>query len=762
MKVPLSWLNEFVDLEGIEPEDIARALTLRSVETNLSVWDAELEGVVFGKVVSLWEHPKGEGLKVCKVKIGEDRALQVITKDTSLREGEGVLVALPGAKVGGKIIKEREFFGVVSEGMLLSASELGLEDRSEGVIKVDEDYPLGTSGKEVLGFGEPILEIEITPNRGDLLSVIGVARELSALFDRPMKQTKEYQLEDFGSLDIRIEDPHCKRYRGVLIKGVKVKDAPLWLKRRLWQCGIKSINNVVDVTNYIMLERGQPLHAFDWDKIEGCIVVRSARVGEGINTLTGAYKQLTEQNLIIADSKKPLAIAGVVGGLDSAVDKNTTNVLLEAAYFDPYRIRKSAKSLGIQTESSYRFERNVDIDALKRYQNIATELILRLAGGKVNAVRDVYPEPYKALKIFLSFGKYKRYTGEDLDKEFALRVLQRLGFECSESTCGLNVFVPAFRSFDVKGEADVVEELIRVKGYDSLRQEPLFIPSKAKRIDRLESTIRNFLSSRGFFEVLNFSYESLELYTILGLEPPKIEITNPLLKNERFLRTSLIPSLIKSCLYNKKNFVQQVAIFELGKVFFENGEEKRLGLLSCDSHSLEDFRTLVSDLLTYISVEHFSQRSNYPFLHPNLQVEFIVGGQRVGFLGVLHPLIQKELDIKGSVLISELEVEKLQPKKVKYKSISNYPPVVRDISLVMDKGQSVDKLILYNRDLEEVEDLSVFSVWTNEEVLGEGKKSVSIRLFLRSTKGSMSDEEANSIVFKLVEDLKKEFNVSLR
>ena len=761
MRVPLSWLNEFVDLEGIEAEEIAKVLTLRSVETSVSIWYGDVEGVVFGTVVNLTTHPKNEELKICEVKVGENKTVQVITRDTSLKEKNGVLVALPGARVSGKVIGEREFWGVVSQGMLLSGSELGLEDSSEGVLKVEEDYPLGTSAKRVLGFGEPVLEVEITPNRGDLLSILGIAREIATLFDRSMKQIEEYQLGDFGSLDIRVDDSDCKRYRGVVIEGIQVKDSPFWLRKRLWQCGIKSINNVVDVTNYIMLERGQPLHAFDLDKIEGGIVVRSARAGEGINTLMGVYKELTENNLIIADSKKPLAIAGVIGGAESAVNKNTTKILLEGAHFDSYRIRRSAKSLGIQTESSYRFERNVDIESLKSHQNKAVELILRVAGGKVSAVRDVYPELYKPAKIFLSFGKYKRYAGEELDREYAQKVLQKLGFECYPSSCGLEVFVPAFRSFDVKGEADLVEEILRVRNYNSLKSEPLPIPSAPKRASKLENTIRTFLSSRGFFEVLNFSYGSLDLYLALGLEQPELEIVNPLLKDERFLRTSLVPSLIRSYIHNQKNFIQQVSIFELGKVFFEDREERRLGILSCGNHSLEEFRTLVSDFLTYINVDHFSQKSNYSFLHPNLQIDFMVEREKIGFLGVLHPLIQEQLEIKNSILISELYVEKLQPKKRNYRSFSNYPPVVRDLSLVMDKDQPVDKLILYLRKLEEVEDLSVFSVWTNEEALGEGKKSVSIRLFLRSAK-SMSDEEANSIVFKLVEGLKKEFNVSLR
>ncbi|WP_448587510.1 phenylalanine--tRNA ligase subunit beta [Thermocrinis sp.] len=734
MRVPLSWLSEFLELEGIEPEDIAKNLTLKGVEASVSRWDGKAEGV-FGKVIKVWEE---EGKKVCEVALGEGNTIRIISKDKRIKEGDGVLVD-------------------TSRATLLSPSELGLEDSPEGVLIVDEEYALGTPAHKVIGFGEVLLEVEITPNRGDLLSVLGLAREISVLLDIPLRQREEWKLEDQGWLDIRIEDSDCKRYRGVLISGVKVNESPLWLKRRLWQCGLRSINNVVDITNYVMLERGQPLHAFDWKRIEGEVVVRSARKGESISTLSGVHRELTEKNLIIADSSKPLAIAGVVGGADSAVDKETTDILLEAAYFDPYRTRRSSRSLGIQTESSYRFERNVDLESLKSHQNRAVELILNLAGGRVDAVRDVYPEPYKPKRIFLSLGKYRRYAGEELDQEYAQKVLQRLGFECFSSSCGIEALVPAFRSFDVKEDVDLIEEVLRVKGYDSLRSEPLHIPSRPKSAKRLEDKVRAFLSSRGFFEVINFSYESLDLYQTLGLEHPTLEILNPLLKEERFLRTSLIPSLIRSYLHNQRNFVQQVSIFELGRVFLESGEEGRLGLLT--SHqSLEEFRSVVSDLLSYLNISHTSQRSNYSFLHPHLQVDLLVGDEKVGFLGVLTPT----LGIKGRVLVSELYIDRVKPIKPQYKGFSNYPPVVRDLSLVIDKHQSVDKLIMHIKTLEEVEDLSVFSVWTNAEVLGEGKKSVSFRLFLRSAKGSMSDEEANGIVLELVESLKKEFNVSLR
>ena len=409
MKAPLSWLAEFVDLKGLSPEEIAQGLTLRSVETSVGVWEQSVDGVVFGKVLKVENHPQKQELKVCKVDVGD--VVQVITRDQGIKEGDGVLVALLGARVGDRVISKRDFFGVVSEGMLLSAQELGLEDSSQGVLVIEEKFSPGTPAKEVLGFGEYVLELEITPNRGDLLSIMGLAREISALFDLPLKEPQDKTFEDFGSVEVQIEDTDCKRYRAVLIEGVQVKPSPLWLRRRLWQCGIKSINNVVDVTNYVMLERGQPLHAFDWEKVNGPVVIRRAKKGEKINTLMGVEKELSEENLVIADGEKVLALGGVVGGLESGVREHTKSILLEGAYFEPFRVRRSARSLGVQTESSYRFERNVDIQSLKKHQDRAVGLILQLAGGEVRAVRDLYPQPYEPKRIFLSFGKFKRYAG---------------------------------------------------------------------------------------------------------------------------------------------------------------------------------------------------------------------------------------------------------------------------------------------------------------------------------------------------------------
>lgn len=768
MKIPFSWLSEFIDIEGLEPHRVAEELTLKSVEASVSRWDLDLDGVVFAKIVEKRPHP-GKNLSVYRVQAGEGLFLQVVSSDARLKEGDGVLLALPNAKVGNVCITQRDFDGVVSQGMLLSARELGLEDQSDGVLVLYEDVKPGTSAYDLLGFGEYLLEIEPTPNRGDLLSVKGVAREISALFGLEKKRRDYPSFEDFGDVYARLESSDCKRYRLAVIEGLKVGPSPLWLRRRLWQCGIKTINNIVDITNYVMLLEGQPLHAFDLRKVAFPIVVRDAQEGEKLTTLMGTEKTLSSVNLLIADREKPLALAGIVGGLESSVREDTQSVLLESAYFDPYRIRKSAKKLGLQTESSYRFERSVDIEGVKTAQNLAISLILQLAGGKLTALKDLYPEPYKPLRVFLSLEKFRRYSGEDFDREYISRALTALEIPHQVLRCGVEVEVPPHRSFDIKRDVDIVEELLRLRGYDRIKPVPLRVPAKPSPIERLEDKIRNFMVNRGFHEVITFSFEDDELYRLMGLPLPNIELLNPLNKSQRFMRTSLLPSLLRVCLENNRNYNYSMAIFEIGKVFAEE-EEPRLGFLMTGYRRLfpqeEEYGpyeglTIVEDLLREYSEEYTSEDAGLPFLHPAVQRALYVGGRLVGYTGLLHPALQERLNIKHRVVLGELSLSLLSERKKLYKPLSPYPPVIRDITLVVDKQVGVDKLISHIRKWKMVEDMKVFSIYTDQR-LGEGKKSVSIRLTFRSSEGTLSDQQVNGLVEEILAELEKTFGARLR
>ncbi|RLJ71344.1 phenylalanyl-tRNA synthetase beta subunit [Hydrogenivirga caldilitoris] len=772
MRIPFSWLSEFVELEGLAPEEVAQELSLKSVETTVEKFGLELDGVVFGKILETKPHPKNKKLCIVRVEVAEGMSITVVTGDLTLSEGKVVVVALPNSKVGDRCITKREFEGIPSEGMLLSAQELGLEEHSEGVLSFDEYIRPGTDAGELLGFGEKILELDITPNRGDVLSVRGLARDLSALLGLTKKATETKTFQEFGDLKISIEDRDCKRYRGVVIKGVSVKPSPISIRKRLWQSGLRCINNIVDVTNYVLLQEGQPLHAFDLDKLEGGIVVRSARKGETITTLDGEKRELEECVLVIADSSRPVAVAGVMGGLDTGVVESTKNVLLEAAYFEPSRIRRSSKKLGIQTDSSYRFERNVDIERVDKAQDIAVDYILKTAGGEVSAVKDLYVERYEPKKVFLSMGKFMRYAGESYKNEEASSILSALEIPHEIKRCGIEVLIPSHRSFDLDRDVDIIEELMRVKGYDYYASDTLKLPLTGKlwRDEYLE--IKKYLIDKGLSEVINISYEEEDLYNLLGLDKPAVDILNPLVPTQRFMRSSLIPSLLRVAKFNDSHYNYDLAIFELGKVFFREGEEDRLGILVKGSvndypgESWDPLRLLgvVQGIFESKGLPFELEPSGFEFLHPHVQSELVFDGKRVGFVGKLHPELTQKLELRGEPVLCELKLEPFTRSVLpQYSPLSKFPPVIRDLAFVMDKNLSVSKLLneikSQLRDL--VEDVMVFDLYADAKV-GEGKKSVGVRITFRSLKGSLSSEEVSELIDQLVRRLREELQVEIR
>ncbi len=772
MRVPFSWLSEFLELGELTPEDVADRLSLRSVEAVVEKFGIWLDGVVFGRVLSASPHPRRKNLLVLKVEVGKEVHINLVTADLNLSEGDVVIVALPNSKVGDRCITKREFDGILSEGMLLSAQELGLEEQSEGVLRFREDIKPGTDAGEQLGFGEKLIELDITPNRGDVLSVRGLARELSALFGLRKKEVSAPVLKELGELSISIEDRDCKRYRGVVIRGVKVGDSPLELRRRLWQCGLRSINNVVDVTNYILLQEGQPLHAFDLDRLEGGIVVRSAREGERIVTLDKEERELDPEVLVIADHEKPVAIAGIMGGLETGVTEDTENILLESAYFEPTRIRKASKKLGLQTDSSYRFERNVDIERVDRAQDIAVELIQRTAGGEVEAVKDVYPQKYEPKRIFLSMGKFIKYAGESYKNDKASEILTALEIPHEIKRCGIEVLVPSHRSFDLSRDVDIVEELMRVQGYDHYASETLQLPSVGRLWSDTEIEVKKYLRDKGLSEVINISYEEEGLYDLLGIDKPRVEILNPLVPTHRFMRSSLIPSLLRTAKFNENHYNYDLAIFELGKVFFEEGEENRVGILvkgyvnSYPGEVWDAYRLLgiVQGLFDLRKLKPELLPSEFSFLHPHVQSRIYIKGEYAGFVGKLHPELSQRLELRGEPFLCELRLGPLtSSSQPHYRVVSKFPPVIRDLAFVVDKNISVSKLLneIKSQLAEKVEDVMVFDVYAGEKV-GEGKKSVGVRITFRSVKGSLSGEEVNALVEKVVRRLRETLGVEIR
>ncbi|MDQ7038506.1 MAG: phenylalanine--tRNA ligase subunit beta [Aquificota bacterium] len=773
MRVPLSWIGEFVDITGRDPEEIAEILSLRSVEASLNTFGPHVEGVYLGKVVKVEDHPERNDLAVVLLDLGGRGKVRAVTSDRGLKEGVRVPVAPPGARVKGKVVEKRPFGSVISEGFILSPGELDLEDGEGGVLKIYEDLEPGTDIRGVLGFGEPVLELDITPNRGDMLSVRGVARDLSALLNLPKKTREIPDYGDHGDLTIEILDQDCHRYRGVVVEGVRVGTSPLWVRKRLWQAGIRTINNVVDVTNYIMIQEGQPLHAFDLDKIKGCVKVRSAREGERIRTLEGSEVALDEGILVIADEEKPIAVAGIIGGEETAVTGSTDAVLLESAYFSPERVRRGSKTLRIQTESSYRFERNVDIEWLDRAQNLAVGMILKLAGGEVRAVRDVYKRRYEPKRIFLQVGKFTRYSGSEFRPEEVSRILTSLEIPCEVKRCGVEALIPAHRSFDITRDVDLIEEIMRVMGYDSFAPEQIKLPSKAGPVEDPVRTVTDYLRARGLNEVINISYEEVDLYRLLRLPPPEVEILNPLVPSQRFLRSSLIPSLIRTALYNDSHYNHDIGVFEVGNVFFRDGEDLRVGILLKGNSSTFpekeydhiDLMVLVQGIARVLGSDITLDTSEVPFLHPQVQARVVMGEEEVGTLGRLHPSLEREIGLKGRVYLCELSLGKVLKGKRKrvYEGVSRFPPVIRDLALLVDKSLSVSKLLNEIRSHMGgmVEEVMVFDLYTGEKV-GEGKKSVGVRIVFRSRDRSLSGEEIGSAVEKLIGRLRERFGVEIR
>ena len=768
MRVPLSWLEEFVYLEDLDAEKIAEELSLRSAEAEVHTFGIELERVFVGKVLE--KKPFGENLFLLKVDVGE--VVDVVTADSKVEAGDGVIVALAGGRVGETPVKEKNFGDIKSRGVLLSAKDLGLEETSEGVITFRDKVAAGTEAGKALGFGEKIIELDLTPNRGDLLSVKGLARELSALFGLKKKERKEISFSAGSGIPVKIEDGDCKRYRGVVIRGVRVEESPLWIRKRLWQCGQRPISNVVDVTNYIMLQEGQPLHAFDLSKLEGGIIVRSARDGERITTLDGEERELSEEVLVIADERKPVAVAGVMGGLKSAVTSGTRDILLEAAYFDPIRVRRSSKKLGLRTESSYRFERNTDIEALPEAQDRAADLILRLAGGSVEGVTDNYREPYKPKKVFLSLGKFIKYAGRSYDKGRVEEILTTLEIPHEVKRCGIEVLVPSHRSFDMGRDVDVIEEIMRVEGYDSFPAQELRLPAYAKGLGDPLTDLRKFLQGKGLAEVVNLSFEDDSLYRLLGLPLPEVEIVNPLVPSQRFMRSSLVPSLLRTAKLNESRYNTDLAIFEIGKVFTPDSERETLGILlkgtrrsypekEWDPYDLLD---IVQGVVSLLRREVVMESSFLSFLHPHVQAKVVLEDKEVGFLGKLHPEVAQALELKGDVLVAELNLHGILGAELPtYRTLSLYPPAVRDLALVVDKSLSVSKLINEIRSQlgDMLERVSVFDIFAGEKV-GEGKKSVGVRLVFRSLQGSLSGEEVNLLVENLLRRLQESLGVRIR
>lgn len=817
MNVSYRWLNEYIDLSGIEPAQLAALMTRGGIEID-SVPSRNLgvSRVVVGLVKTREKHPDADKLSVCTVDAGTGEELQIVCGAPNVAAGLKVPVALVGAKLpGGVQIKRAKLRGVESQGMLCSARELGINDKllpkeqQEGLYILPPDTEIGRDILDVLALDDSVLELDLTPNRSDCLSMIGVAYEASALTGRPLRlpePAKElYASEDKTADHIRVsirDKELCSHYSVRYIKGVKIGPSPLWMQNRLIAAGIRPISNVVDITNYVMLEYGQPLHAFDAAKIAGGrIEVRLAREGETLVTLDGQERKLEPHMLLIADAEKPIGLAGVMGGLNSEVTNDTVDIVLESARFDGGTIRRTSRQLGLRSEASSRFEKEVDPGRVRDALDRAAVLMGKYAGGTVaeGIVEEVVSEAKPAV-VSIALERINRFLGTSLSSLEVKTIWSRLGFEAVGTAEGVwEVTVPTRRG-DIVRDVDLIEEVARLHGYDEIPTTPIEGPTTTGFLTKpqaIRRELRSLLAGSGLSEAISYSVTStgsVRLFPDLNGETEghkPIPLAMPMSEERSVLRTALLPSLLEAVAYNRSRKTGDVALFEIANVYHSKeaaltGLPREIPRLAFVLHGNRtasawnraaekaDFydakgildavfeRLGVSGRIAYEAAqpEHF-----HPGRTAALKLDTENGTETIGYVGQLHPDLQREFDL-GDTYAAEISLPQLYEyadASIVYRALPRYPAAERDIAVVVDRGVEAAALVAAIREAagELLESARVFDVYTGER-LGADKKSVALALVYRNAERTLTDEEVTAAHDRVLEKLEQSFGAELR
>ena len=799
MLISLKWLSEYVDCP-LSPERIADGLTMAGLEVeSLELRYPQLKNVITTRIEAVEPHPNADRLNICLVS-GPGGLQRIVCGAPNARAGAVAPLALPGAELPSGSVREVKVRGELSKGMLCSEKELGLGESHSGIWILPSDTPVGVPLDEALGIRDILMEVAITPNRGDCLSVVGIAREVAALCKTSVRYPS-IAVDETGPpvetlTSVTVDDPEgCPRYTARVIQGVKIGPSPDWLKNRVEALGVRSINNIVDVTNCVMLELGQPLHAFDFDRLrQRRIVVRQAEPGERFVTLDGTERELPGKAVMICDGVGPVAIGGIMGGLNSEIEPDTRNVLIESAYFDPLSIRRTSRRLGLKTESSYRFERGIDPDGVLRALDRAAELMLEVGGGAIAAGRiDVYPHPIKAAEIVLRVDRANRFLGTVLSVSEMKEILECLEMRVDELDADrLRVIVPGYRS-DITREVDLHEELARISGYDRIPVTSPVAAVQAAAFDphqRTRAELKNLLAGTGFFEVINYSfisYESIQKLRYAEGDPrlAPIRLKNPLSDEQAAMRTTLLPGLLQNARYNFDHRSENFRIFELSKVFLPREDDpqadephhlagiiagKRVpqSLYSDDDVDYTDVKGVVEAVFKFLRIDDvlFRVQSLPSWLDPSASASVFAGGERVGELGRVHSEVGEAYDLKRPVFAFRLNFDRLFALKGPvpvYKGLPKFPPVARDMALIANEKMPVEKPFDFIRSLNEplMESVEIFDIFRSDQ-LGVNKKSIGYRITYRAADRSLTDEEVNALHVGLIEKVTAKFGVSLR
>lgn len=798
MLISLNWLKQYIDLDGIEINEMENSLTMIGQEVEkIEIAGSNLENVVTAKIIEKEMHPDSDHLTVCKVDNGKE-ILQIVCGASNHKAGDKVVLAQIGAKLSEDfVIKKGKIRGKESCGMLCSEVELGIGSDKDGIIILPEDAPVGVPFKDYLGINDTVFELEITPNRPDCLSHIGIARELSAYYGKELKYPEteiknEIEEKTSDNVKVTIEDSNLsRRYVTRILKNVTVKESPKWLKERIESVGLRSINNIVDVSNFILMEMNHPNHVFDLDKIEGNeIKVKSAVKGDKLVTLDEQERELEDGDIVICDSKKILALGGVMGGLDSEVTDNTKNILLEVAQFNPQNVRKTSRRLTLSSDSSYRFERGIDVEDSIKVINRLANLIQEVAGGEIlNSYVDVYPVPHENKVAELNFERLDRFVGKVIPREKVIEILRNLEIDVKDNGETLTLTAPSYRG-DLELEQDYFEEVIRMYGFDNIENIlPRVDINKNSTLDttKLTDRVKTICASVGLKEVINYSFipkDALQKLKFTGVSEDKlIDISNPITEDFVTMRPTLLYSLIKNAKDNMNRNVSNIRFFEVSRTF-EKAEELakediKVGIILAGEndktlwnpkpvhYDFYDLKGIVEEIFSKLKFQSFSiKRSVQTEFHPGRSADVFVGKEYIGSFGEIHPDVLENFGLnKKTVLVAEFNIELIKKyinKPFVYQGIVKYPAVPRDLALVMNENILVgDVLKTIEKIDKKVEKVELFDIYQGIGV-EPGKKSVAISILLRDDSKTLEEKEINDIIDKILAKMKKDYMAELR
>lgn len=790
MQISEAWLRELVN-PSITTEELVEQLTMAGLEIDsVEPVAAEFSGVVVGEVIAMEQHSNADKLKVCQVAVGAAEPLQIVCGASNVRVGLKIPAALVGAVLPGDFkIKKSKLRGELSLGMLCSEKELGLAVDADGLMELFADAPVGTDIREYLALDDKILELDLTPNRADCLSVEGVAREVAVLnkMDWTPVESTSVEVSHDSVIEVKVDATEaCPRYLGRLIKDVNPKaETPLWMQERLRRSGLRSLGPLVDVTNYVLLELGQPLHAFDAEKLSGAITVRVGKKDEELALLNDQTIKLDGTALVIADDKQALALAGVMGGENTSVTDQTKDIFLECAFFTPITIAGKARQFGLHTDSSHRFERGVDFTLQQRAIERATQLIVEITGGSVGPISEVTTSEALPQRkaVNLRQQRIEKVLGISMASAEVAEIFTGLGMQVEAQSDGWNITPPGCR-FDIAIEADLLEEVGRIYGYNNLPNSSLLMRSELGKSEESVlpiSRVEDLLVDKGYQEAITYSFVDEEIQKTVAPDDEFIRIKNPISSELSVMRTTLWCGLLNAALYNTNRQQNRVRLFETGLRFISKNNETIqqrmlsglvLGTAFAEQWSNKsrkvDFYDLKGDLA---AIFHLSGRdvqyaaTEHPALHPGQAADILdEEGAVLGVMGMLHPTLEKQLGFETPVFLFELDQTLLFKKQLpKFKSLSKFPSVRRDMALIVEEKVTVAEIIACIEQCKEkvIKDILIFDIYRGEGV-DNGYKSVALSLILQDFTQTLTDSEIDAIFSKVLDILKNNINAKLR